>query len=128
MPVHLEHVDRARCTLVMTGVITADDIRRAIELQIVAGAWECETVYDATAATGCVMGFVDIQELTRTADQMAQARPPRGPVVIVAPNEVVYGCARMYQANVEGQVPMRIEVVRTMADGEAWLAGQESRR
>jgi hypothetical protein len=55
---------------------------------------------------------------------VAAGRPPRGPVVIVANDDVIYGLARMAQALSEMRLNWQVDVSRTMAQARQWLAAR----
>lgn len=115
-----------RCTVHCTGTITLEDLQRAVDLQIAAGTWQRHVLYDTTEATGCVLHFDALQELVRYVERAIVGLPPRGRMAILAPNEMIYGCGRMYQASADGRLPMKVHVVRTREEAEAWLQAGES--
>jgi hypothetical protein len=110
-----------RCTLHLSGVITAEDWKNGVELQIAAGAWTRRMLWDASEATDVCPGYRETEELIKFVRRAAIGRPPRGRMAMLAPVDVVYGSARMYQNVAVGAVCMEIAVVRTRAEAEEYL-------
>ncbi|MGC4084193.1 MAG: hypothetical protein QM736_19300 [Vicinamibacterales bacterium] len=115
-----------RCTIHLSGVVTREVLEAGVIAQVAAGAWTRQTLLDGTHVTDMTALWRDMQQLVQFVRSTTQGLPPRGRTVILAPNDIVYGSARMYQVALEGVVPMALEVCRTMEEAEAWFASGRS--
>lgn len=124
MPVRLEHSAAANhCTLHLTGTITLADLERAVDLRLSAGAWALPAVYDTTHADGIALHLVDVEQLVRHVELVGRDQVARGPVIVLAPSEAIFGVASMFEALSAGQTPpTRYTVVQSAGDVDAWLA------
>jgi hypothetical protein len=111
-------------TLVATceGDLTRDLLKDSITAQAEQGHWESALIFDAIAAKPATLSGQDISNIVAHAEMIAAGRPPRGPVVIVANDDVIYGLARMAQALSEMRLNWQVDVSRTMAQARRWLA------
>jgi hypothetical protein len=114
------------CTAHFSGEITLGDMETAALQQIAADAWSHPTLYETSDASGIVVRATDVQQFVLFIERYVQALPNLGPLAIVAPNDLIYGTARMYQAVVEGRLHISIAVVRTPEEGEAFLRGVDA--
>jgi hypothetical protein len=76
---------------------------------------------DLSGVTSASISYVDMHSLV----QSRKESPPRSPVrtAIVAPSDVTYGFARMFQT-LNDQPNLTIEIFRTLEDAETWLRGR----
>jgi len=117
-------IDRSarRCVMHVGGVVTVPDLKRAIEMKIEGGAWSYPTILDLSDALDAAVSFRDIQSLVAFMQSAVKRLGPRGPMAIVAPEDVVFGVARMYQTMADEHLPVVTHVARTMVDAEIWLS------
>lgn len=113
--------DRHWCTAHFSGQITLADMEAAALQQIAADAWSQPTLYETSDAAGIVMRATDLQQFVLFIERYVQDLPNLGPLAIIAPNDLVYGTARMYQAVVESRLHISIAVVRSREEAEAFL-------
>ncbi len=109
------------CTLHLSGLITADDLRLMVRSQIEQGAWTDEALIDTTEGTGMRQAFTDLTEQVRYIELLSQGLPRRGAVAILAPADDIFGVARMYQAAQDAVLGLRLEVFRKRSDAEDFL-------
>lgn len=76
---------------------------------------------DATALTGLDLKTRDIRQLAFLASQ-ADHRWRGGRWAVVAPGDLVYGMARMYQL-IRSEAPYELGVFRSPDEAAYWLAG-----
>jgi hypothetical protein len=114
-----------RWTVVLSGMLSAEDLKRGFDLQIELGAWTRQTLVDMTRVTGLSVHFAEMQALVRFVRALARTLPTRGPAALVAPGDLAYGVARMYQTSMAHAMPsFRVEVVRSYPEGIAFLDRQ----
>jgi len=75
---------------------------------------------DTTNLTGLDLVAHDIRQIAELAER-ADAAWAGGRWAVVAPRDLVYGMARMYQL-IRSGAPYQIEVFRTHAEANRWLA------
>jgi len=109
------------CTLHLTGLVTAEDLRVMIQTQIEHDAWTSGALIDTTAATGMRQGYSDLTEQVRYIERISQSLPPRGAVAILAPSDDIFGMARMYQSAQDAVLGLHLEVFRSREEAEAYL-------
>lgn len=111
-------------TLVATceGDLTVDLLKDSITAQAEQGRWESALIFDATAAKPAALSGQDISSILAHSEMVAAGRPPRGPVAVVANDDVIYGLARMAQTLSEMRLNWQVDVVRSMAQARQWLA------
>jgi hypothetical protein len=109
------------CTLHLSGLITADDLREMVRTQIDQGAWADAALIDTTDAVGMRQGFNDLTEQVRYIRLLSEGLPARGPVAILAPADDIFGVSRMYQVAQDSVLALRLEVFRTRPEAEAFL-------
>lgn len=119
--------ERQWCTATFSGEITLADMEDASLQQIAAGAWSRPTLYETSDASSIVVHATDVQQFVLFLEKHVQNLPDLGPLVIVAPDDAVFGTARMYQAIVEARVPITIAVVRSREEAEALLGAEPAR-
>jgi len=111
-----------RCTIRFSGPLTLDDARASLDEQIRNGAWEHGALLDMSGATGMSVQFDHVRGFAGYVTTRARNLPPRGPVAVVAPQEVMYGLMRMFQQWVESVHPWDVHVARSVPEAEEWLA------
>lgn len=123
MPVSFEFGpgDR-RSTIRFSGPLTLDDAQASLAWQISSGAWERGTLLDMSDSTGIVIDFQNVRGFAAYVATRARNLPTRGPVAVVAPQEVMYGVMRMFQQWVEAAQPWDIHIARSVPEAEEWLA------
>lgn len=127
MPFHFEgHPDERRCTLRLSGVVTAADLKEMIDTQIAERAWTWDALIDTTEATDMTLAFGEMLEQARFVGRRAGLLPPRGAVVILAPHPQAFGMARMYENATQGERSFALTVVATRAEAETILAATPS--
>jgi hypothetical protein len=112
-----------RCTIRFSGQLTLDDAQASLDWQIASGAWERGALVDMSDTTGIAIHFQHVRGFAGYVTTRARNLPPRGPVAVVAPQEVMYGVMRMFQQWVEAmRPPWDIYIARTTSEAEEWLA------
>ena len=111
-----------RCTIRFSGPLTLDDAQTSLEWQIGSGAWERGTLLDMSDSTGIAMDFQRVRGFAAYVATRAHYLPTRGPVAVVAPQDVMYGVMRMFQQWVESAQPWDVYVGRSASEAEEWLA------
>lgn len=123
MPVTVTHDEaRERCTIQLTGLITLGDLEAGVDQQVAAGGWRLPTAIDTSDATGISLNFSDIQQLVAFVGVRVARHGRRGPVAIIAPHDLVYGVARMYEmAFAAAALPITLLVTRSSVEADEWL-------
>jgi len=112
-----------RCTIRFSGPLTLDDAQKSLDWQIDSGAWERGALMDFSDTTGIEVQFQNVRGFAAYVTTRARNLPARGPVAVIAPQEVMYGVLRMFQEWVEAmQPPWDLHVARTATEAEEWLA------
>jgi hypothetical protein len=111
-----------RCTIRFSGPLTLNDAQASLEWQISSGAWERGALLDMTDATGISIDFHHVRGFAAYVATRAHNLPARGPVAVIAPQEVMYGFMRMFQQWVEAAQPWDLHVARSASEAEEWLA------
>ncbi|MGC4082774.1 MAG: hypothetical protein QM736_11840 [Vicinamibacterales bacterium] len=111
-----------RCTITFAGILTAVDVKAAVQALIGAGAWTRNVLVDTRDVSQVVATAHDLHALADFLDRTTRHLPPRSRTVILADDDVLVGYARMYQSRVDGLLHMTVNVVRTEAEANAWLA------
>ena len=75
-----------------------------------------------SGTTGITIQFNHVRGFAGYVTSRARNLPPRGPVAVVAPQEVMYGLMRMFQQWLESVQPWDLYVARSMPEAEEWLA------
>ena len=109
------------------GDLTVDLLKDSITVQAEQGHWQSALIFDATFAKPATLSGQDISSILAHSEMIAAGRPPRGPVVIVANDDVIYGLARMAQTLSEMRLNWHVDVVRTMVQAREWLATRRRR-
>jgi hypothetical protein len=113
---------RGRCLIQLTGLITLGDLETGVDQQVAAGWWALPTVIETSDATGITLNFSDIQQLIAFVSLRVARHGPRGPVAIVAPHDLVFGVARMYEmAFAAAALPITLLVTRSAVEADEWL-------
>jgi len=111
-----------RCTIRFSGQLTLNDAQASLDWQIGSGAWQRGALLDMSDATGIEIQFQHVRGFAGYLTTRAHNLPPRGPVAVVAPQEVMYGVMRMFQQWVEAAQPWDLCVARSVPEAEEWLA------
>jgi len=109
-------------TIRFTGPLTLEDAQASLEEQIRNGAWERGALVDMSGTTGIAVQFQHVRGFAGYVTTRARNLPPRGPVAVVAPQEVMYGAMRMFQQWLEAVQPWDVYVARSVPEAEEWLA------
>lgn len=110
-----------RCTIEMSGVITLSDSERAIVHIVAARTWSRQTIVDMTTVTGLLLHFQDVHDLTTFIDARTRDAPLRGPIAIIAPNELLFVVAGVFKSAIERVVPLKMRVVKSLDEAEWWF-------
>jgi hypothetical protein len=128
MPFSIEWTDDGRTVLCSgSGVVTGGEILRATETCLA----QPERFRTLLRATIILAGITELEvsadDVKRIAflDGRLAALNPRAAVAIVAPQDSVFGVARMWEAYVE-DTGWQTGVFRTLFDAEAWLGTTRS--
>ncbi len=119
MPITFDRDDaKRRVVLVAQGAVTAADLIDVINRQAAERVWDYSVMYDSSQITD-PPSAADLRRVASHATLVANKIGKRGPVAMFAPQDVVYGTARMYESVADDRVVWR--VFRTRGEAEAWL-------
>jgi hypothetical protein len=129
MPYTIEYVDQGRgVRSVGSGVVTGDEIRGALEAVVRGAPARAPTlryaVVDLSGVTDLRVTPKDVRVIA-TEDRALQAVTPGGVVAIIAPEDHVFGMARMWETLVEDG--WETHVFRTAAEADGWSPLQRAR-
>jgi len=111
-----------RCTIRFSGQLTLDDAQASLDWQIGNEAWQRGALLDMSDTTGIEIQFQHVRGFAGYVTTRARSLPRRGPVAVVAPQEVMYGVMRMFQQWVEAVQPWDLFIARSVPEAEEWLA------
>ena len=122
MPCHIEERDEGRGLLrVWTGVVTGSDVIAAIDdyrttvnltkLEYIIADHEGVTAFEATAD--------EIREVANADARLAELKPHLV-IALVAPTDIVFGLARMWEVFTE-RPGWSARVFRSRPEAEAWV-------
>ena len=118
MPISVERDDaRRRTTIVMTGVVSLEDLRVFARTSSLLGG--DDLVADLRNVSLGFLSSANTREIAGIAEQSAPAGG-YGRVAIVVGTTADFGTARMYATHRSAR-GLLIEVFRTMEDDEGWL-------
>ncbi len=127
MRVEYQRQDDIRLLLVtVDGRVSGGDVREMLDYQANAGVWGYAVVYDERAAH-VDLSANDMRGLAAHAMELTARHGRRGPVAIVASENVDYGLNRMASAYADA-AGYEIGVFRTMAEALDWIADAARRR
>jgi hypothetical protein len=126
MPIDIQRDDAGRrLTAIGRGEFRADDFIGVLVTMRDADAWTYAVLVDLRQMTGEPV-IADLKPLMALAESMNENDVSRGPVAIVAINQVIYGIACAYAAAAKPQG--RIAVFRDREEAEHWLGDYRSQR
>jgi hypothetical protein len=112
------HHDKQRLVIIRTGPFTANDLLESIVHIRDSGAWAYSALVDARKAT-TDLSPEDASGLIAAIQKLGDPGT-RGPVAVVAGDDLTFGMVRVLSAYAEG-IGMRVAVFRTMDAALAWL-------
>jgi hypothetical protein len=113
------HDSIRRLVVTIDGRVTVRDVREMLDYQANSGAWGYAVVYDERAAH-VDLSAGDMRGLAAHAMALTQRKGKRGPVAIVANENVDYGLNRMASAYADA-AGYEIGVFRTMGEALDWI-------
>jgi hypothetical protein len=122
MPISLT-LDPARRLLIAAAVgsITREELQDFVRTARAGDLRAWPLLFDATEAT-TEMTSAEVRGLASTVGGIARREGPRGPVIIAAPHEALYGVMRMYQTLCDIEGFAGVHVFRSRADAEHWIS------
>ena len=114
--------EKSLTVLTVTGVVSADEFNRAIKEFYEKGPVTRKVLCDLTDSILDHVRSEDILNISRTPRQYPEPRIG-GKTAIVAPSDLAFGLARMYEFTSDpAEVPFVIRVFRTKDEAMKWLA------
>ena len=112
--------DRRRVTIVAHDPLSVDDVLATLDRQA-AQAWSYAVLHDARATTWVPNASEVIRVLNYVRNTARRLSQSRGAVAIVAPQQGLFGMARMYSIYGKNDYALQVEVFNDIEAAERWL-------
>ena len=110
--------EKQRLVIVRTGPFTADDLLQSVLHMRDSGFWAYSALVDARKGT-TDLSPEDARGLVAAIQKLGDPGT-RGPLAVIAGDDVTFGMVRVFSAHAE-DIGMRVAVFRTMDAALAWL-------
>jgi hypothetical protein len=112
--------DRRLLRASAAGLLTLGEVLDFVELQHRERLYTWPMLFDTTGATTTAGGDT-LRHLVARIRALAASTGPRAPIAIVAPHNLLFGLARMYELLCDATGAGVVEVFRDRAEAEDWL-------